>query len=459
MRRFLDQPRGGERDLADRSFALAVGVVLVAVFAVSAGLVGWVTVYVVLAGWWLAKFAGPRIAVDEDRSWLPRLLPVMFLIKMVGGLVNYAMTTTLWNGGDAANVYHRFAIEIAPELRQLQLPTLPYLSFGTRSTVLVTGGIYSVAEPDLLGGFLVYSTISFVGLLLFYLAFRTSLGGVGTKRYFLLLFLLPSLIFWPSAIGKDALMTLFLGAGALGVAFLVVGRRRIGLTVGVLGTLAAFAIRPHVAVILLAAMFVAVAISFLAASQTRRALGQGVVAIAIVGAALWLLTTSAAETLGADAGVTEFAESVVTRTTRGGSAIDANPVTSLRDAPIGIVTTLLRPFPHEAVSLPQLLAAIEGLILLVLLLRSTPHLVKGWRSVIRKPYIAFALVFVVEFLVAFSVVSNLGLLVRQRAQMLPFLLVVIVAFMPPPKGGSPPDGPPRTERVAAAGNVGGGSVE
>jgi hypothetical protein len=46
---------------------------------------------------------------------------------------------------------------------------------------------------------------------------------------------------------------------------------------------------------------------------------------------------------------------------------------------------------------------------------------------VRNPFVLMCLVFSVGFVIAFSSIFNLGILTRQRAQVLPFLLAVVVA--------------------------------
>jgi len=92
--------------------------------------------------------------------------------------------------------------------------------------------------------------------------------------------------------------------------------------------------------------------------------------------------------------------------------------------PAAAVTVLFRPFPFEAGSAVALIASLEGLVLLVLLVRSVPR----WRLVPRIPYAVFAATYTVLFIFAFSALSNFGILVRQRTQLLP--LVLVIAALP-----------------------------
>src|SRR5205085_1758787 len=99
---------------------------------------------------------------------------------------------------------------------------------------VVTGLIYAVIGPTQLGGFLVYAWLGFLGLVLFYRAFRIAFPEGDHRRYARFLFLLPSLLFWPSSIGKDAWMVLMLGIAAYGAAR-VLSRQPTGFILCVLG--------------------------------------------------------------------------------------------------------------------------------------------------------------------------------------------------------------------------------
>jgi hypothetical protein len=65
----------------------------------------------------------------------------------------------------------------------------------------------------------------------------------------------------------------------------------------------------------------------------------------------------------------------------------------------------------------------------------------------RTPYLMFSLLYVIGFVVIFSPVLNLGILARQRTQMLPMLLALVVGLgwahsdkerqEPPPRAAVP----------------------
>ena len=68
--------------------------------------------------------------------------------------------------------------------------------------------------------------------------------------------------------------------------------------------------------------------------------------------------------------------------------------------------------------------------LLVLCFASRRRLARVPREVLRRPYVAFATVYTFAFIYAFSSVLNFGILVRQRAQLLPALFVVMCILRP-----------------------------
>jgi hypothetical protein len=97
------------------------------------------------------------------------------------------------------------------------------------------------------------------------------------------------------------------------------------------------------------------------------------------------------------------------------------------------VTVLYRPFIFEAGNIQAVAAAVEGSFLLYVTLARSRPIRAGLRRMRRTPYVAFALVYTGLAIFAFSSIANFGLLVRQRVQLLPFMLVLLCV----PSGQSP----------------------
>ena len=124
---------------------------------------------------------------------------------------------------------------------------MPELS-GTPFIRLVTGLIYIVTKPTIFGGFVVFSWLSFLGLFFFYKAIVVGFPEANHRRYAYLVFFLPSMLYWPSSIGKEAWISFGLGLASYGVA-LILRHQPLGYPVAGLGLLATAGPRPHITVL------------------------------------------------------------------------------------------------------------------------------------------------------------------------------------------------------------------
>ena len=118
-------------------------------------------------------------------------------------------------------------------------------------------------------------------------------------------------------------------------------------------------------------------------------------------------------------------EEVRTQTETGGSEFEAPEPFSPVGYPVAFVTVLARPFPFEASGSEQILIAAEGLFILGLALSSWRRFKALPRFLRTRPYVTFALAFLIAFVAVFGVISNFGILARQRTQVLPFVFVLL----------------------------------
>jgi hypothetical protein len=95
-----------------------------------------------------------------------------------------------------------------------------------------------------------------------------------------------------------------------------------------------------------------------------------------------------------------------------------------------IPTILFRPFPWEAHTGFALVATVEGMLLLALVLYRWRRLVRGLATSTRNSYLTLIITYMFLFIVIFSGISNFGILVRQRVQLLPFLFMLIAYLAP-----------------------------
>jgi hypothetical protein len=103
--------------------------------------------------------------------------------------------------------------------------------------------------------------------------------------------------------------------------------------------------------------------------------------------------------------------------------------------PYDIVLVLAKPLPWEVASFGQALSALENVSIMALLALSWRSLVAVPGQLRRSPYTLMALAYSVVFIYLFSALANVGLLVRERTLLFPFLFVLLALV---PWGGRAP---------------------
>lgn len=377
---------------------------------------------------WLAKM----MATKKDRSWLPGLVMWAFAAKMVGSLARFWMVTVLYGSGDSYR-YHIFGVINSNVWRGFAVPESTAGGQGTAFTEVVTSFLYALYTPSFLGGFVIFAFLSFLGQLFFFAAFRPWFGQEKVKLYAYAVLFFPSLVFWPASIGKDALMVFGLGMATYGVSRLL-RDYEIGNIVFIgLGLFLAVSIRPHVAGI----FGIAMVLGMLLGKAPRKMQGHPkralMILTALAGAAV--LVASFSTTFGVtvegggstqDAG--EFLADVNEQTGQGGSEIEGGGIASPAQLPLAIITVLFRPLLHEGRSAQVIVSALEGTAMLGLVVWKFPTIWRNKRLIRQKPLLMVCFFYTGGFVLAFSAILNLGILARQRVQVLPFFLALIVAL-------------------------------
>jgi hypothetical protein len=371
-------------------------------------------------------------ARTESRFDLAGLLATGLALRFIGCYYRFT------NAADAAT-YHNSGIQLARSFRHLDF------NVHTGSPVPGTGGMKIVAgvaevftNSNAFGTFLLFSWLGFIGCYCFYRAFATALPDGDHHRYALLIFLWPTLILWPSSIGKDCWMLLCVGVAALGAAR-VLTRMRGGYWLLVIGSLAGSFVRPHVSLLFLMAF----GVGLLVGRQRSRpgaitpgsmAKVAGVAVLLVLGA---VLATRTADLLNAN---DISAESVSTalsqgsaRTAGGGSAFTpADPQNPIGYAEAA-VTVMFRPLVIEAHGTEAIATALEASLLACLVVVSWRRLASIPRRLRAEPYVTVAVAYVLMFIFAFGTISNFGILARERSQLVP-LVFVLLSLQALPKG-------------------------
>jgi hypothetical protein len=408
--------------------AIGVGFGLLVAFGAS----GAAIVLMIAIGTLFTSALGRTMRREADASWLATWVTLGFLAKMAGTFARYFMVLVLYGAGDSLR-YYSVAVDFARIWRNGEIPGLSGSgSLGTQVVEAATGGLFAIATPSLLGGFVLYAMISYLGQLGFYAAFRRWAQPHQLKPYAFLILFLPTYAFWPSSIGKDALVILFLGTCAYFIARLLESFEfRWVLPVGIC-LVALGLIRIHIAALVALALLGTVIVSKLRigagmSTRARKFLTLGVSVMAVV-FAITLIPDIVGLELNDPDDIIPFTEEISRRTSEDGTVAAGNPVQSIVDVPGAIVLVLFRPFVFEASEIQHLLAAAETTLLLLLAVWKLPAMLRNWRQWRRNAYLVYCTLYTIAFAVTFSVVRNLGIISRQRGQVLAFFLALVIGL-------------------------------
>jgi hypothetical protein len=399
------------------------------------------------------------IGMAVSMSRLPRgvkaLVYAALALRLAGSMGRYLMVTELYGTGDSFQYFwwgRHYATLLWEGNLQGFLDQEVWSGskwWGTQFVRYATGVVVFLIGPSFLGGFIFYSLLAFIGLIGFGMAFQRAYPEVPVTNYVRWAWLFPSLWFWPSAIGKEAILLMGLGLCLWGFS----GRGgRLHWPLLALGLFFVFAIRVQVAAVLVTAMLLAQWLS-VGGRWTVGRVAQGA-AILVVGLVTLQLALGhmGIEGFSAD-GVQGYLEE---NTGRGysetrGSSIDGAAV-GIRGIPVALVNILLRPFPWEARNLQMLITAVEIMAFwaIVWVRRANVLLVlRSWRS---DRLLRLALSFVLVYSVTIGMLfSNMGIIARQRIFLFPFLFLLVEAVPRLLRSGSHPAGPPCEPAVALSG--------
>lgn len=359
--------------------------------------------FVFIAGAVLTLFIRKYFQASLSRSILLYLWHTIFSLIYLAYASNY--------GGDAI-MYFRSSFRDDLDF-----------SFGTLGVRFFTSFLSQDLGLSFLGCSLVFQIFGYIGLLAFDGALREVTWDKSRNIRFLatLIVLLPSVSFWSSGLGKDALSFC-----ATGLALWAAIKLKSRWWLLVVAMLIMLLVRPHMAGMLglgLAGSFV---------FQRRIPLPQrmllGSVAIAAAAYLVPLGLNYAGVGEDADAGdIMEYIESRQAYNLQGGGAVDISSM----NAPMQLFTYLFRPTLIEARDLFSLAAALDNTILLFLFFFG------GW-TLIKKRLPANLLlhnrVFLwIYSLVAWSILSmttaNLGISLRQKWMFAPILIFLLISVI------------------------------
>ncbi len=376
---------------------------------------------------YVAFRVGRRIAATDQNPWLVQFVMAAFWAKMLGTLVRALVVATLYNNRSDAIDYHQWGQYFAPLFRGFDFSQIRGWS-GTEFMRTTTGIVYAVTGASEHSGALVFSFLSFIGLLLLWRAFARAVPNGLHHRYAMLVLFLPSFLYWPSALGKEGWAIFCLGLASYGVALAMTRQIPVGVVLVAAGLFGVTLLRPHVALTIFSGIFLAAAVG-----KSSKPSGASSVLRMILFGMLVVVGISLASSTAKFFGVERLDQETINktlndaegRTSEAGSTFTPVRMSNPLNTPLAVVTVLFRPLPIEASSPVSFGSSLEGVFLLVLAIKSGKRLRSIPRAMRRTPYVAYSVGIMVTFIFAFSSFSNFGILARQRCQVLPFFLVLV----------------------------------
>jgi hypothetical protein len=286
--------------------------------------------------------------------------------------------------------------------------------------MLVTGN----AMPAL---FVIFALAALLGGYFFYRGFCLAFPLGNNGLYGLLVVLLPSILFWSSAIGKDALAQLFIGISAYGFARVTKKVDARAILVCIIGVAGCAAVRPHIGAMLAVSILVPFGLGKAAGGWMT--IATKILLLPLLAAGTWFLLSRAEDFVGMQStdlqsGIRRI-DSSQQNATLGSSSV--NQRESLTARIVQGPFLIFRPFPWEVHSPAAGITSLEALGLLFLCWckrREFWGLLRRWREA----YVGFLLLYSLEFCVVFAAATgNFGTLVRQRSMVVPIVLMLFCA--------------------------------
>lgn len=305
-----------------------------------------------------------------------------------------------------------------------------HLNVGSDMVSFVTALSYLPFGPTAGGITFLSGLLGFIGSICFVGAAASSLQGRRLRGYAILVMMLPSLVFWSTLFGKDSWVFCGLGISAFGIARWLKYHRWSDFLKTLIGLGVVYAFRPHIA--LAAVLGLALTTVVTREHNAPRSVTKSVTVLLFMALMMHFMWQGLSQVTG----LQEVSpESFVTRivqqgrwTNEGGSSVEATEIEGpwgfISQLPVGAVRLLFRPWPWEATSLSMFVAALDSAILIGLLVVKWPNVLNTLRRIRSEPFAFFCVVLTIELIVIFSTIPNLGLLVRQKTQITPFLYLL-----------------------------------
>ena len=276
--------------------------------------------------------------------------------------------------------------------------------------------------------FLIFNLIGTIGVLFFYLALKEISNIKQNKKnyFFIIIILLPSIYFWSSAIGKDALSFLSI---CIFIWSSVNLKNRINFII--LATILMFLVRPHIAPIMSTSLF----ISLIFYSKFNL---KNKILYMIISTSITLLTASYAfKYIGIPDFISYYPFQInfqslldfISRREIANQSLTAGVDISLMNPFMKIFTYLYRPLPFEVKNIYQLFASIENILLIIVCFFGILGLFnKDYYSGENQSRLILVIYTIFTLIILSYTSANLGVNSRQKWMIFPVILTLVFQF-------------------------------
>ncbi len=292
---------------------------------------------------------------------------------------------------------------------------------GTTAVVFLTKILVHSLGFGLITCFLFFNVLGSIGLLAFDGALKkaTQYKSKFLKRLATIIIFLPSVSFWSSAIGKDAIS--FMAMGLALWAALQLNKRVLLMVIAVFLMLI---VRPHMAGMMIIALAMSVMFDKKSSPLKRIFLG----AVAIAGAAVMVpfaLEYAGVSDPSSSEALMDYVENRQSYNMEGGGGVDIANMS----LPMQLFTYMFRPIIFEARSITALAAAIDNLILLYLFIVGAYALIKKKSQNFTENRKFMWVYVILAWVVLAMTTANLGIAIRQKWMFAPILIFLLISLV------------------------------
>jgi hypothetical protein len=312
-------------------------------------------------------------------------------------------------------IYHGFSLKLTDRAYSVERGTWNISTLSVYQNLILSGSYHALKIS--------YCMAGVVGGYLYFCASKVLLGYRDRRLFYIFVFF-PSIFFWSSLPGKEAVTLAATGLYSYGVISWYKFRKFKYVLMILAGGIFAMYLRVWGGLILFIPVLV------LIPTMSRNVFTRWIVFL-VVGGLVGFTAQQFTKTFRLNSFEDVFVKSQFHgKHARGGSVIEVEKV-EYRGVSTLIVETarnfpkvLFRPFPGEVPSLPGLLAGLEGVLLLMMFVRAVYNTKLGE---LKNPLVLWAIGVVVIWASIYALsANNLGTIVRWRVQILPIFLGLLL---------------------------------